>query len=419
MSFSNYMSELGLNDREVADILLKHMATTDHMGIDPSTIMFDPKLLRFVDAGQSIPVISQIWSSLFYKTIFFLGHRANLFIKPQSCRFSKGMALCLSALAHLQAQAVEEEKPKIIAHSKHLYALISAKKLLSSNLWAHDSDYSIQNIPITTKTPNLVTTAFVANSFWDWWYYGNFEPCKQEFLLIVEEMLKVFPLIKYGNMGCFMYTPITRYHVHNANLLMAELLSKRFVLRKNKDDLRLIRMAVLYSSEDFKKTNSIPYAGPPTEQDKLDNYHTGFVLRSLNAIKQCVPELAHELRIQETIRKGLDLYLHTFVKENRIWRDLKGVMNAHSLAESILIDKEFHQMMENKTKEKFRDAIRMTAKELWHSKSGYFINYLKRLPMRLGSIHDRTDMIRWSQAWMFYALAKPVEESKFKFEYID
>ena len=405
------MMAVGLTDKEVVATLLERMERVAYLGLDPSTVRFNPRLLRLADVGQSVPVFSRLWRSLIYRTVFYLGHRTDRILRPQRCRFSKGLALCFSALAYLRAQAAVEENPELLATADHVDDLIEAKRLLGRHLWAHDYDYRIHGIPITTGTPNLVTTAFVANSFWSWWEVNGSELHKKRFLLTVEDMLRAFPLVRYGDTACFMYTPVTDYHVHNANLLMAELLAKRYSVERSEEDWHLVRMSVLYSLEDLRRTRSFPYAGPPTADTTLDNYHTGFVLRSLSKVWKYVPALAVDLHVPTLLEDGVAFYIDRFVRENRVWRDSQRVMNTHSLAESILIDKEFGQIMTEHQRGTLRHAIEMTARELWHSDASYFINKVAYLPLGLGRVEDRADMIRWSQAWMLYALSAPVSHA--------
>jgi hypothetical protein len=331
-------------------------------------------------------------------------------LRPQSRRFAKGLALTLSALAYLYSQASREKRKDLLSRALHLSTLIEEKRLPGQSLWAHDCDYRIHNIAVTTQTPNLVTTAFVAKSFWDWWCATGMSLYRERFLQTVEDTVQVFPVEPYDHAACFMYTPNTRYYVHNANLLASELLAKRFSSEKREEDLRLIEMTVTYSLEDFRRSGSFPYAGPPTENPTFDNFHTGYVLRSLKDIARCVPELANELGIQDILRNGIAFYLSKFVRKGQIWHNGSArTTETHSLAEAILIHKELGHLLTTEQKGELGYAIGTTANRLWRSDEGYFINNIKHLPFGLGCLEDRTDMIRWSQAWMVYALALGTE----------
>jgi hypothetical protein len=406
ITMSDYMAASGLKDREVISVLLERMERADYVGLDWSTISYNPTLLRIVGMGQSIPVFSRLWPLLVRRIEYYSGHRIHWLLRPSSCRFAKGLALVLSACAHLYSQASQEERTELLTRANHIGTLIEEKRLPNRILWAHDYDYLIHNIVITTQTPNLVTTAFVAQSFWDWWRAAGVLSYKRRFLEIVEDMVRVFPVQPHDHTACFMYTPNTQYHVHNANLLASELLAKRFSIEKDEEYIKLIEMTVTYSLDDFRESGSFPYAGPPTENPAFDNIHTGYVLRSLNDIARCIPELADRLGIQETLRKGILFYLEKFVREGRVWRDGSArIMETHSLAEAILVHKELGHLLTSEQKEKLGYAIITTARRLWRSDKKYFINNVKRLPFGLGCLEDRTDMIRWSQAWMVYALS--------------
>jgi len=431
------MAGLGLRDDEVLYQLLEHVARTEYVGLDPSTVTYNPNLVRIAELARSVPLVSRVWRSLCHRTVFYLGHRTHKLLAPPACRFTKGLALCLSACAHLYSGASggtltpalslggrgsgtltpalslggrggalsEQERERIRAQAIYLESLIAAKRLPQRDLWAHDWDYEIEGVPVTTQTPNLVTTAFVAQAYWDWWSVTGGRAYLERFLSIVEAMLEALPMVEHDGAGCFMYTPVTQYHVHNANLLMAELVARRYTHTADPGDMALIERAVRYSLQDFERTNSFPYAGPPTENAVVDNYHTGYVLRSLHTIARCVPDLSDRLGIWDIVRRGVGFYIARFVRKGRVWFGLHRMTETHSLAESILIHKVFSPIMTDGQKESLLSAIRLTARELKSSKGDFFINNRKYLPFGLGCISDRTDMVRWSQAWMIYALA--------------
>ena len=70
--------------------------------------------------------------------------------------------------------------------------------------------------------------------------------------------------------------------------------------------------------------------------------------------------------------------------------------------------KTFSSRLTEEQFDKLQTAISLTALELWSSKKQYFINNSK--PILLGiKLKDKSDMIRWSQAWMAFVLSyKPI-----------
>lgn len=383
--------------------LIKRMERKNYSGLDPSTVRYNPRLLQVLNFGDSNPLLSRIWRSIIYRSVFYLGHRTNRFLEPNECSFVKGLALMLSALAHIYVSSTKE-KEVIIKKILRIESLIQEKQLFNQYLWAHDCDYKIQNTPVTTKTPNLITTAFVAKSYWDLWCATDSEVYKDKFLTIVDNMVNTFPCQSFGGKVCFMYTPNTKYFVHNANLLMNELLGKSQYVTKNGKYIDLMIRSISYSCDDYKKTNSFYYAGPPTQNKTIDNYHTGYILRSLNSIKKFVPELAARLDIDIFLKNGIEFYYNKFLNRGKIWRDTGNVIETHSLAESILFAKEFAYELTKEQSKNIYQAINNTFKELWDADEEYFINKIIYLPFGW-KIKDKTDMIRWSQSWMVYALS--------------
>src|SRR5690606_18483622 len=142
-----------------------------------------------------------------------------------------------------------------------------------------------------TETPNLITTAFVANAFFDLYLKTSDEKYKTFVIKIVNDLIEAIPY-KTAGQGeiCFMYTPVTDYHVHNANLLYCEMLAKKCYLEGSYSQnlIKLIESALRYSLRDFENKKNYPYAGEPTPNDSVDNYHTGYLIRSLSEIDRLV-----------------------------------------------------------------------------------------------------------------------------------
>ncbi|MCK9467666.1 MAG: hypothetical protein M0P94_05050, partial [Candidatus Absconditabacterales bacterium] len=153
------------------------------------------------------------------------------------------------------------------------------KKLQHLNLWAHDVEYDFGNdIDVTTDTPNLVTSAFVINAFWDAYKKTDKIYFLNLFKASVEDLIKTIKYKEFNdNTICFFYTTITKDCIHNANLLYSELLAKYISLNTENNNflIELLKKSIRFSLNHFDNTASIPYG---IEILSVDNYHTGYVI---------------------------------------------------------------------------------------------------------------------------------------------
>ncbi|MEQ3621953.1 MAG: hypothetical protein ABNH34_12035 [Marinobacter sp.] len=380
--------------------VLDRMIETSFCGYDPSAINFSKRAIKIRSIINNVPnrVLRKVLSSLYSRTIYYLGEYSIFLLKPKKKVYTKGLALVLSGLA-----CDEFPNYELI---NILVDLIMSKRIRNTYLWAHDIDYSFPGgRAVTTETPNLVTTAFVANAFFDLYKKTNIVSYKEIFNKIVGDLLKEVPYKELSDDKiCFMYTPITDYHVHNANLLYAELLAKKIYLGSSDAEelMSLIDRALNYSLSDFHETETYPYAGPPTRKFAIDNYHTGYLLRSLNEIDSLIGRALNVDLVPE-IRHLLKFYIESFVSGGYIVRDNERTIQSHSLAEAILIFKIFEEKIAPCDRKIMLCAIKKTIDILYDQSNHYFINNAKML---FGVfVKDRTEMVRWSNAWMYYAMS--------------
>ena len=359
---------------KIKNDVLKRMIKADFVGYDPAGFKYSRRAIKIRFLIDKLPIyfFRKIVNFLFSRTMNYLGEFSVYVLKPEKKHYTKGLALVLSGLSF-----ENKLNYKLISY---IIEKIKLLRLKDKFLWAHNDDYSFPcGTIVNTSTPNLVTTSFVANSFFDLFTVTQNKNYKDIFCNIVDQILTE---ISYKNVTkdkiCFMYTPITNYHVHNANLLFAELLAKRFYLdvsEKKKSKLsNLIKKSINYSIGDFNETGTYPYAGPPTINKTIDNYHTGYVLRSLHGINQYLG-FKHELsnKLNSEIERLLKFYIKNFIRNGLIVRDKTGSIQSHSLAESILIYKIFQDKLSLKNAHKFEKAIEATMTKMYYKKKITFL----------------------------------------------
>lgn len=206
---------------------------------------------------------------------------------------------------------------------------------------------------------------------------------------------------------CFSYTPLDRTRVLNASLLAGETLASVGARTGEGELVEMGLKAARYVARRQRADGSWGY-GEADYQTWSDNFHTAFILASLARIRAAAGEAGDELR--ETMARGYAFWRAEFFLADgwpKYYHRSAYPADAHSAGASVsaLIDLCDFDGIEDK------DEARALAERVAHwtirnlfDGSGRFY-YQKR---RLYTV--RTPYMRWSQAWMTYALARLLEE---------
>ncbi|NHN46475.1 hypothetical protein G9464_02515 [Halostella sp. JP-L12] len=138
------------------------------------------------------------------------------------------------------------------------------------------------------------------------------------------------------------------------------------------------------------------YAMPATDSHlSHDNFHTGFVLESLY---EYAMEQSDDHPAKRAYQKGMEFYQQNLFDENgapRFEADQRYPYDAHAAAQAILT---FVQRGSDRDWELAGDVCQWSLDNLFDSE-GYFYRRIGRV------LTDKTPYMRWSQAWMCYALS--------------
>jgi hypothetical protein len=389
--------------KRIVGYLEDDLLQNNFSGYDPMTITHTPRYRKILLKSDILP--AKIWNSLMDYAKRFLSPISIRLINPPILQYTKAIALTASGFSFLYRKTdIIHEKKYYLKMRIQLLDLLSSKRLPDSGLWGHDACYSIKGTRVTPDTPNLVTTVFAMNAYWDWYEATSDQEYLDLFCKLVLKCIEVFPINEHLGRLCISYTPNSLYFVHNANLLFADCLARVNSVSPLVKHKSLIDSLVCYSLTDFQRTGSFPYAGPPTPNDSFDNYHCGYVLRSLLTIRKYYSKQVKEFNLDKIIEALLKFYDESFITGKYVYRDQKNLMNSHSLAETIIVLNLIQKMLSSQKKDSWLQSIGNTFDLLWVDSDKYFINEVKFLLGERLILKDKTKMIRWSQAWMFYAL---------------
>lgn len=381
------------SDVEMAKMLLDRLDLQDYTGLDPSIIKQHLSISSL--RGNSLPLTRSL-SAITRHCVELLGHRVLRFIEPTPAKLPKCMALAAMANISVYRQSSDH---RYLSKANMLVSSLMAMKR-KCNVWSHGVPYNMNGQAVLADTPNLVTTFFVSQAVHMLALALDEEKINAQFRTIVEAACEIFPQRVSEVGACYMYTPRTNYHVHNANLMMVQMIGQYFDLKGSDLHFDEACRALAYSLHDFTRKKGLPYAGVPTPCEKEDNYHTGYVLRSLKAIRDCQAFPEYTDRIDDILSWGVPRYWKTYLQNGYIVRDHRRI-NSHSLAEAILVRKLLGTTGHDA--EAVDNAIEKTIKLLWNQKEHRFDN--QTIAVGPFEFRDKTDLPRWSQAWLAYALA--------------
>src|SRR2546421_5834672 len=212
---------------------------------------------------------------------------------------------------------------------------------------------------------------------------------------------------------CFSYTPLDRTRVFNASLLAGEALAQVGALTHETELTAEALRAARYVVRRQRDDGSWAY-GADSYQSWSDNFHTAFVLTSLARIlKAHVQKLKSDAvknhsddgdEIRRAIGRGYEFWRSSFFLADgwpKYYHHSAHPADAHSAGAAVVACIELCDI-EPDAQELAARVARWAVSELF-DRRGFFYYQKRRL------YTARTPYMRWSQAWMMYALARLLE----------
>jgi len=272
----------------------------------------------------------------------------------------------------------------------------------SGKCWGYPFDWQ-SRIFIPKGTPSSVVSATIGNAYWNFYNFTGDEKylktCKSICTFFMQD-LNIDRIEK--NTFCFSYTPLDGFHVHNANLFVAEFLIRVGEEIRNEQFLVTGSKAVNYALREQNADGSLCYWGKDQDDDcRVDHYHSGFEIRCLHSIWKH----RGEEELYRAVKRYYRFYLNNFFEDKTIPKltpQNKYPVNIHSCAEAVLCNatlaKDFpigREYLVNTTRwisENMQDA------------TGYFYYMIHNLNGIKWKV--KVPYIRWGQAWMLKGLSE-------------
>ncbi len=201
---------------------------------------------------------------------------------------------------------------------------------------------------------------------------------------------------------CFSYTTIDNYHVHNASLLAASVLSRVGKLTSNKQFIEAATKAVNFSIHHQNEDGSWYYWAPPDKLAyKIDNYHTGFNLEALHTI--LLDTEREDIRV--AYEKGLSYYIENLFEDGLPKLTIENTypVDIQGCAQSI-ITFTLASIVNDDYRQKAKEIINYSIDNLYVTSQNHF-GFRK---YKNGYL-DKSYYFRWGDAWMIKALSLQID----------
>src|SRR5712692_4817389 len=387
----------------------------DFAGDDPYDAL-NSRLLQATPLKHS-RIARLVWTQLFKRSPL---NWRRLALVPAE-RNPKGTALfALSALAdYRRLRTVEAETDARVL----LDDLLAARLTLRSGAvcWGYNFDWQSRSFFAPRGTPTVVPTAFAARALVEAARAFGDKSYLQTARSACDFIMSDLNCTEGSDDEvCFSFSPLDRTRVFNASLLAGEVLASVGGLTGENElvdwGTRAARYVVRRQSED----GSWGY-GADDYQSWSDNFHTAFVLSSLSRIiraltvepqKEFTTETQSTQRLprefvseaESALRRGYEFWRERFFLANgwpKYFPDRLYPADAHSAGAAMVALTEL-QWLDPGALE-FAEEIACWAFENLRDPRGFFYYQRRRF------YTVRTPYMRWSQAWMMYALSRLIE----------
>lgn len=390
-------SKANTNLTAAVQALLAYCGSNDWAGYDPYDALNSRlfKAVPLLDSKFPRLVITQVLKRL------PVNLRPLLAI-PKS-QNPKGLALFLSGLVKLNRIGFEKQRELeqlIVFMIERLNALRSPRARYSC--WGYSFPWQTRTMVVPSGMPNLVCTTFVANALFDAHDWNRNVQCLKMGLSAAEYVLDEL-YWSDGSAAGFSYPlPSVRNQVYNANFLASALLCRAYSYTGNERFIHPALHVARYSAEKQQAGGSWPYGEAPS-QGWIDNFHTGYNLCALRALSRYIA--ADEF--EGVIRRGFEFYRKHFVGRDGstgYFHDRIYPLDIHAVAQCIITLVTFIDIDPDNLL-RAHDVLHWALTHMWDERGFFYYRVLR-------SHTNRISYMRWSQAWMFLAMATLLEASK-------
>lgn len=372
----------------------------DWSGYDPYDALNSPYLKK----------LSNKWARMFVTQIlrrFPINLRVQL--KIAKGPNPKALALFLRSLIRLKASIpLENSEKELDIIIERLLELKSDNLMPAGTIaWGYNFGWQSRVFYCERFSPNIQSTIMGSHAFFELSRDEFFDEGRRiKYKNICAEtnrfILENFLMYENEEFAILRYIPNDDSIIYNVQAQAAWSFLRAYLITENERYRDLSIKLTKYVEQKQQSDGSWLY-GEDISQRFIDNFHTGFILEALYECRAldraCVSE--------DVLYRGYKYYLdHFFKKDGSVsyFHNKTLPVDSHAIALSIITLSKLAQY--EKRSESILNNVITWVLENIQSKDGYF--YYQKWPMFLNKI----PYMRWTQAWMLYALAIYTEREK-------
>ena len=317
-------------------------------------------------------------------------------------RNSKGIALfCLAALSRYRRTRTKESETEA---QELLQQLVSLRLERGQGIaWGYNFDWQSRVFFARRGTPTIVPTAFAARALIEagdaFGEDAYLELARAACYFIIHEIPRS---VENESEVCFSYAPNTSTRIFNASLLAAETLALVGAQDGTSGYCELAVKAVRYVVNQQRDDGSWFY-GADSNQTWIDNFHTAYLLSSLKRISDSCAA-AQTKEVKTALQRGYEFWRKSFFLADgwaKYYHDTLYPVDTHAAAAAIVSLLDLIELDQDALS--LAERIATWSIRNLRDQQGFFY-YQRR---RFYTVH--IPFMRWTEAWMTYALARLLE----------
>ena len=382
--------------QSVYDQLLAWCREHDFAGHDPFDAL-NSRLFQATPFANS-RAARLVWTQLLKRSPADL--RAVALVPAE--RNAKGIALfALAQLATYRRTKSDEAE----AQARNLLAMLLSMRVegCSGAAWGYNFDWQSRNFFAPRGTPTIVPTAFAARALLEAARAFNDDEYLNTARTVCDFILRDLPRTSDTETElCFSYAPNSHTRIFNASLLAAEVLANVGQLTQDAALCREAERATRYVVNQQQPDGSWTYGTEPN-QSWIDSFHTAYILFSLQRI---IAACSLGEKFQTALQRGYRYWKQTFFLADgwpKYYDDDPYPADTHAAASAIVTLLECRNLDETSTA--MAQQIASWTIDNLRDAQGFFYYQRRRF------YTVRKPYMRWTQAWMLYALARLLEDT--------
>lgn len=306
----------------------------------------------------------------------------------------KGIALFLTGYCNLYKSKQNPDYLKKIHYLADI--LISLKSNnFSGACWGYNFPWQSRVGYLPKGAPTVVVTSFAAYALMDAYectrHQKYLDIAMSSSLFVMNDLIKS----ETSEGLIFSYSPIQKGNVYNASLLGSKLLSRVYKYSKNGRLMEDARASINACVAAQRDDGAWPYGELPF-QNWVDSFHTGFNLECISEYQK----FSGDLSFNKSLEMGLAYYLNNFFLNDgmpKYYDNIVFPIDIHSPAQLIVTLYRMNKILN--CQDLLSKVIEWSTTKMQDDDKGYFYYQLRQ------KWTCKIPYIRWSQAWMFYALS--------------